>query len=113
MQIGIRKKRRVCIVEVTGRLTLDEGDEVLRGKLDELLATGERSFVFNLNGLSVIDSAGIGEIVACYQRALEGGAVLKIALRADGLVRHVFEYAGLDRALEIFDEEDDAVASYR
>jgi hypothetical protein len=61
----------------------------------------------------VIDSSGIGEIVACYQLALEGGAVLKIALHPDGLVRQVFDFAGLDRALEIFDEEDEAVASYR
>jgi len=112
MQVNTRKKRRVCIVDVTGRLTLSEGEDVLREKLSELLKTGERRFVFNLNGLSVIDSAGVGEIVACYKRAADSAAVIKIALRQDGLVRHVFKFTGLENALEVFDEEKDAVSSF-
>ena len=112
MQVSTRKKRRVCIVDVTGRLTLAEGEEQLRERLSGLLKAGERRFVFNLNGLSVIDSAGVGEIVACYQKAAESAAVIKIALKADGLVRHVFKFTGLENALEVFDEEKDAIASF-
>ena len=112
MQVSTRKKRRVCIVDVTGRLTLAEGEDLLRDKLTELLNAGERRFIFNLNGLSVIDSAGVGEIVACYKRAAENAAVMKIALKADGLVRHVFKFTGLENALEVFDEEKDAIASF-
>ena len=112
MQVNTRKKRRICIVDVTGRLTLSEGEDLLRDKLTELLDAGERRFVFNLNGLSVIDSAGVGEIVACYKRASENAAVMKIALKADGMVRHVFKFTGLEKALEVFDEEKEAIASF-
>jgi len=112
MQTNTRKKRRVCIVDVVGRLTLGEGEGVLRRKLADLLDQGERRFVFNLNGLSVIDSAGVGEIVFCYKCANERGAVLKVALEPGGMVRHVFNFSGLERALEVFDEESQAISSF-
>jgi len=112
MHINIRKKRKVCIVEPTGRLTLQDGEGLLRDRLTELLEAGERRFVFNLDGISVLDSAGVGEIVDCYKKAGDKGAVVKIALRPDGIVRRVFKVSGLEDALEIFDDEKRAVGSY-
>ena len=112
MRIGTRKARTVCIVNAAGRLVLGDGEKELRTRLSALLAEGERRFVFNLDGLTAIDSAGVGEIVACYQRAAESAAVMKIALGPEGQVRRVFELSGLDRAIEVFDEEQQAVASF-
>lgn len=112
METSVRKKRRVCIVDVRGRLMLGEGEGVLRRKLAELLDQGERRFVFNLDGLSVLDSSGVGEIVLCYKTANERAAVLKIALAPGGPVRNVFTLSGLERALEVFDEESEAVSSF-
>jgi len=112
MHINIRKKRRVCIVEATGRLTLQDGEGRLRDRFSELLEAGERRFVFNLDAVSVLDSAGVGEVVDCYKRAGDKGAVVKIALRPDGIVRRVFQVSGLEDALEIFDDEKRAIASY-
>jgi anti-anti-sigma factor len=113
MQAHVRKKRRITIVDVTGRLVLNEEEQTLRTILDGLLSEGQRRFILNLNGLSVIDSAGVGEIVACYTDAQEQAALLKIVLRPDGIVRQVFKHTGLEKALEIFDEEEAAIASYR
>jgi anti-sigma B factor antagonist len=112
MHINVSKKRKVCIVEAIGRLTLQDGEGLLRDKLSELLETGERRFVFNLDGISVLDSAGVGEVVDCYKRAGDKGAVVKIALRPDGIVRRVLQVSGLEDALEIFDDEQQAIASY-
>jgi anti-anti-sigma factor len=112
MKIQVRKKRRVTIVDIAGRLVLKEGDEDLLGALEKLLAEGQRRFIFNLDGLSVIDSAGVGEIVACYTTAQDRAALLKIVLNPNGLVRQVFKHTGLEQALEIYDDEAAALASY-
>jgi anti-sigma B factor antagonist len=112
MLIQVRTEKRVCVIEVSGRLVLDDGESSLRAEIGRQLEDGQRRFVLNLNGLSVIDSAGVGEIVASYQLAFDHGAVLKVALRSDGLVARVFAVSGLDRALEIFPEESEAIASY-
>jgi anti-anti-sigma factor len=113
MHIEIRRKKRVCVVAATGRLTLTDGAGLLRDKITELLEEGERRFVFNLDGISVLDSAGVGEIVDCYKRAGEQGAVVKVALRPDGVVRRVLKVSGLEDALETFDDEKQAIRSYR
>jgi anti-anti-sigma factor len=112
MKINVRKKRRVTIVNVSGRLVLNEGEGELSALLGELLAQGQRRFVFNLDGLSVIDSSGVGEIVACYTQAQDNAALLRIVLPPGGLVRQVFKHTGLERALEIFDDEEAALAGY-
>jgi anti-anti-sigma factor len=112
LQLNVRTKKGICIIEAAGRLVLEDGEDVLRGEIARQLDEGRRRFVLNLNGLSVIDSAGVGELVSCYQTASERGAVVKIALRPDGLAYKVFRVSGLDRALEVFSEEADAIASY-
>jgi len=112
MHINVSKKRKVCIIEPTGRLTLQDGEDLLRDRFIQLMEEGERRFVFNLDGISVLDSAGVGEIVGCYKEAGDKGAVVKIALRPDGVVRRVFKVSGLEDALEIFDDEKRAIASY-
>jgi anti-sigma B factor antagonist len=100
------------VIEAIGRLVLDDGENVLRGEIARQLDDGVRRFVLNLNGLSMIDSAGVGEIVASYQLASERGAVVKIALEPGGLAGRVFKVSGLERALEVFPAEDDAIRSY-
>jgi anti-anti-sigma factor len=112
VHIEIKKKKKVCIVAATGRLTLKDGEGMLRDRIAVLLKDGERRFVFNLDGISVLDSAGVGEIVDCYKTAGDSGAVVKIALRPDGIVRRVLQVSGLEDALETFDDEDQAIASY-
>jgi anti-anti-sigma factor len=113
MHINVGKKKKICIVETIGRLTLEDGTGQLVGRISELLEAGERRFVLNLDGISVLDSAGVGEIVDCYKRAGNMGAVVKISIRPDGIVRRVLQVSGLEDALEIFDDEAQAVASYR
>jgi anti-anti-sigma factor len=112
VHITVSKKRRVCIVEAVGRLTLSDGEGLLRDKTSQLLKKGEKRLLFNLDRISVLDSAGVGEIVDCYKQAGDMGAVLKIVVRPEGIVRRVLQVSGLEDALEIFDGEKQAVASF-
>lgn len=112
MDIEVRRRKGVCIIDCAGQLTLDSGDTVLRREFKNLLASGERYFVLELTRLNYMDSAGVGETVACYKRAAEQNGVIKIVMREKSVVRKIFSVAGLDRAFEIFHEEDNAVASF-
>ena len=112
MKVLVTSNRSVSVVHASGRLTLGDGEDVLVGRVRDLLEDGERRLVLHLDGLTILDSAGVGEIVRCYKEADERGAVLKIALASGGLVHHLFKRSGLDHALELFEVEDDAVASF-
>lgn len=112
MKVQVSRNRQVGVVHAAGRLTLGDSDDTLLRCVTELLDDGERRLVLELDGLTILDSAGVGEIVRCYKTADQNGAVLKIALASDGLVHHLFKRSGLDHALELFETEDEAVASF-
>ena len=66
------------MVDISGKITIGEGDIVLREKVDELLDEGQTQIVLNLEKVTYMDSAGIGELVACYKRAKEKGGTVKL-----------------------------------
>ena len=112
MDFEIRRSNDVCVIELRGRLVLGGGDEVLRDRFRELLDGTDRRFVFDLSGLSHMDSAGIGELVASAKRAGEAGAVIRIVVPDGGPVRKVFSITHLDRVFEVYDDADAALAAY-
>ena len=112
VDIEVGHKKSVCTLHCSGYLTLGEGELALRNQVTEVLEAGERFVVLNLNGLRYMDSAGVGEIVACSKLAFERNGVIKIVLREASAVRRVFSVTCLDRAFEIFHDEAQAVASF-
>ena len=58
-----------------------------------------------------MDSAGIGELVACHKRAVEKGGVIKI-LKPNEKLLDLFTITKLIEIFDIFDNEKDAVKSF-
>ncbi|MGH9441600.1 MAG: STAS domain-containing protein [Thermoanaerobaculia bacterium] len=111
MKADVRKTGGVVIIDLDGRLVLGEGDEVLRSTIDGVLADGKRQIVLNLAGVSAIDSAGVGELVASKKVAEGVGAKIKLLI-AHGRVRHVLDAMLLLPSFESFEEETAALASF-
>ena len=74
MHVEIRKSGDVVIVDLTGKLTAGLGDQILRDTIDELLAENWKKILLNLSGVSFMDSAGVGELVAGLRTAKRLGA---------------------------------------
>jgi hypothetical protein len=54
----------VAIVKVIGDITLNEGGDVLlKDKVQSLLHQGYKNVLFDLGAVSVVNSAGLGEMV--------------------------------------------------
>ena len=66
MQIEERSAGDVTILDLKGKMTLGEGDEILKDKINSLVLQGRKKIVLNLAGVPYIDSAGLGEIVRTY-----------------------------------------------
>ncbi|MGD8377734.1 MAG: STAS domain-containing protein [Acidobacteriota bacterium] len=110
MRIRLRKAGKVNVLELAGKMTIGEGDVQLRTRMKELLAAGERFFVFDMLDVPVLDSASVGEVVACYRRAREVDGSIRLVLR--GRVHDTFTMTHLDRVFEIFTKVDDALGSF-
>ena len=112
VDIEVGHKKSICTLHCTGDLTLGKGELALRNQVSEVMEAGDRFVVLNLRGVHYMDSAGVGEIVACSKRAGERNGVIKIVLQEAGAVQRVFALTCLDRAFEIFHDEEQAVASF-
>ena len=110
MTIEVRKKGTVSIVDVTGKMSFGEGDSALRDRVKELLEAGETLFLLNLLGVPHMDSASIGEVVACHKRVLEKGGAIKLAIQ--GKVHETFNMARLYRVFDIFPDVESALADF-
>ena len=58
MQIEERALGEVMILDVTGKLTIGDGDELLKDKINSLIQQGRKKLILNLEGVPYVDSAG-------------------------------------------------------
>ena len=101
----------VTVLELDGRLILDEGELALRDTVNQLVAGGRVNIVLDLAQVTRIDSAGIGMLVAKYLTAINRGGRLKllhVTDRADDMLR----MTKLRAIFEVFDSEAEAVSSF-
>ena len=111
MQIHQRSIGDVVIIDLNGKMTLGEGDELLRDKVNSLIAQGQKKLVLNLAEVPYIDSAGLGEIVRTYTTVSRQGGVLKL-LALTKRIQDLLAITKLLTIFETFDTEDEAVKSF-
>src|SRR5918996_3622133 len=111
MQIEERVVDGVTILDLKGKMTLGEGDELLKDKINSLIHQGQRKLLLNLEGVPYIDSAGLGEIVRTYTTVSRQGGSLKLV----NLTKRITDLLSITKLLTIFDTYDseaDAVRSF-
>ena len=111
MKITERTVGDVTILDLQGRLVLEDGDQVFKDACDALVRDGHRKFLLNLEGVSFLDSAGVGAIVWKYVTIKKKGGALKL-LRLSQRSHHVLLITRLLSIIETFDSETDAVQSF-
>lgn len=111
MHVEIRKAGDVVIVDLKGKLTAGLGDQILRETLDELLAENWKKILLNLSGVSFMDSAGVGELVAGLRTAKRLGSSLKL-LSATERVQSTLFISKLLPIFELYEQEAVALADF-
>ena len=112
MKIGMRIQDDIAILELNGRLTIGEGDVQLRQDIEDLLGEGRKKILINLKGVKMMDSSGLGELVRARENAEKAGAKIKL-LHVEDKVADVLEMTRLIGVFETFNDETDAVVSFR
>ena len=107
----VRTVGEVSIVDLKGRVTHGSGDMEMRETVQRLIDSGKKKFVINLDKVTFMDSAGIGELVACHKRAVEKGGVIKI-LRPNEKLLDLFAITKLIEIFEIFTDEKEALKGF-
>jgi len=111
MEIAERVVQDVTVLDLKGRMTLGEGDELLKDKINSLLANSRKKLILNLEGVPYIDSAGLGEIVRTYTTVSRQGGSLKL-LNLTKRIEDLLSITKLLTVFETFDSEDEAIKSF-
>lgn len=112
MEIAERTVNEVTILDLKGKMTLGEGDELLKDKINSLLAAGRKKLLLNLEGVPYIDSAGLGEVVRTYTTVSRQGGSLKL-LNLTKRIEDLLSITKLLTVFETYDSESEAVQSYK
>lgn len=98
----------VTVVTLDGLVVLGEESSALRETVKGLLAYGKKKLVLDMKNVTMIDSSGLGALVAAYYIAKVAGASLALC----GLGEHSNQLLQVTKLYTVFDisnTEADAV----
>jgi anti-sigma B factor antagonist len=111
MKIGRHEEGSVTIIEPKGKITIGEGDVLLREEITRLLGEEKKQLVLDLGGISYMDSAGVGELVSVYTSVKNRGGELKLSC----LTKKIKDLLQITQLMTIFDTYEttqEAVGSF-
>jgi anti-sigma B factor antagonist len=114
MQLEIRERTvgDVVILDLIGKITIGEGSVQLRDAVSHLLDTGRQRIILNLEGVTYVDSSGIGELVSRYTTTKNQGGQLKL-LRLPKKIKDLLMITKLLTVFEIYEDEETALSSFK
>jgi anti-sigma B factor antagonist len=101
----------VVILELHGRVVLEDGDQALRDAADTAIAANRMAVLVDLHDVSYIDSAGIGAVVEVYLRVTQRGGQCKL-LRPSPHVQRVLDITRMSTVIETFADEGAAIRTF-
>src|SRR4030095_17032285 len=112
MEIVERTVSDVTVLDLKGKMTLGEGDELLKDKINSLLAAGKKKLLLNLESVPYTDSTGLGEVARTYTTVSRQGGSLKL-LNLTKRIEDLLSITKLLTVFDTFDSEAEAVKSYK
>jgi anti-sigma B factor antagonist len=111
MKMDVRTVKDVRIVDWSGKITLGEETMAFRQTVRDLVKHGAKKIVINLRDVVYIDSSGVGELVSTYATVTNNGGQLKL-LKLSNKIHELLTLTKLLTVFEVFDNEQDALASF-
>ena len=111
MTITSREAGPITVVVLQGRMTADESNGKVREMIDSLIQKGCKQIVANLEGVSTIDSGGLGELVSCYATTNRAGGTMKLAYKAKK-IKDLMIITKLAAVFDSYETEAEATKSF-
>jgi anti-sigma B factor antagonist len=102
----------VTVLDLAGRLTMDQAAQHLKDKINSLVSQQRTEIVVNLRKVPYIDSGGLGQLVASFASVRKAGGVLKL-LNVGSRNSDLLSITRLVTVFESFDSEAEAVESFQ
>jgi len=106
-QTSTRRVGDIAIIDVVGKITMGEGNVMLREIVREMSGEGIKKILLNLQGVGYVDSSGIGELVRTVTSVRNKGGQVKFF----NLSKPVQELLVITKLYNIFDIHTDEASA--
>ena len=114
MILTIDRKRiepDIAVLEMKGRIVLGNDAMTVEWELAELLKENQKKVVFDLAGVTVVDSTGVGIIVVCHAKLRKAGGELRLA-GVNGMVADTLRLTSVDKLIKFYPSAEEAAAGF-
>lgn len=111
-EASVRHEGDVAIIDLTGRIVLNDGSTAVREAIAKLREAGADKILLNLADVSFIDSSGLGELASAYARMNKAGGQLKL-MNLPARIVDLLRITKLDSVLVAFPSEPAALQSFK
>src|SRR5215467_10934964 len=101
----------ISVLELKGRIVLGREAKGVEQKVSELLTEQVRKIIFDVAGLTLIDSTGVGILVVCHGLVKKAGGKLYV-VGANGSVKDTLKLTNVDKILKLYPSLEEAAASF-
>jgi stage II sporulation protein AA (anti-sigma F factor antagonist) len=98
------------VVKLTGKVMMGTDSEPIVTLVDSFVASGKRLVIFDVSGVTRMDSTGVGRFIYSFNKISSAGGVMRMA----GAVGHIFEIfhvSLLDTVIPFFPSLEEAEAA--
>jgi anti-sigma B factor antagonist len=114
MILNIERKQlpnNVVVFQMTGRIILGNNSRNVELDLAKALNENLHKVIFDLAGVTLLDSTGVGIIVVCHAKLKKVGGELRVA-GATGMVDETLRMTSLDRIVHFYPSVADAACNF-
>ena len=112
LYIHERREGDVTVLDLKGRIRMSGGTLALHRSIRCLVEEGKTKILLNLAGVTHIDSTGLGELISSYVTLSNQGGEIKLVHLTERL-RDIMTITKLLTAFDVYDDEPDALASFK
>ena len=94
-------------ITVSGKVMMGADSEQIEKRVEEALRAGKRKIIFDISGVTTIDSTGVGRFISSFNKIMEAGGDMRIA-GATGHVFHTFHVSLLDTVFSFYSTVEEA-----
>jgi anti-anti-sigma factor len=97
----------MVVIKVAGKVMMGPESEQITTLVADLLKQSKHIIIFDLSGITAIDSTGIGRFISSYNQIAAANGQMRMAA-APGLLTRVFHVCRLDTIFRFYPTVEDA-----
>ena len=111
MEISKRYRDNVAILDISGEIIGDARFD-LNAAIQKEIDANRTGLILNLEEVPMMDSVGLGMLVAAYTSLTRNDAKM-VLLNVGRSVRYLLTITKLDQVFEKYDDEEEALESFK